>query len=204
VITVPDEKDDKPDSLDRVRGDRSLARRSGFIARRARELAQKGRELKLADDVEVVFPDKYLEAAVRETLEKPKGPLTRGALRELTTLRNMGNSIEHLRGLDSAVNLTVLVLRGYQISDVSPLASLTKLNELDLFGLRISDVSSLASLTNLAELFLFSLLIRTSIVGAGKNSFRKELQNGQRETIYRARRGVSVCRAEPSSRDTPP
>ena len=54
---MPDPKDDNHAPLDKVRGNRGLARRSGFMARRARELAQKARELELADDVEVVFPD---------------------------------------------------------------------------------------------------------------------------------------------------
>ena len=64
---MPDEKDDNNTSLDRVRGDRALTRRSELMARRARELAQKGREVQSTEGIEVVFPDKNLEAAVRET-----------------------------------------------------------------------------------------------------------------------------------------
>ena len=67
---MPDEKDDKPTSLDRVRGDRGLARPSGFIARRSREVAQQVRELSVSDNIEVVFADKNLEAAVRKALEE--------------------------------------------------------------------------------------------------------------------------------------
>ena len=156
---MPDEKDDKPGSLDRIRDDRGLARRSGFMARRVRELAQKARELKLADEIEVVFPDKDLEAAVREELEKPEGPLTRGNLKRLATLRCDSTGIEDLSGLEHAANLTTLDLWGKwhtngQISDVSPLASLTNLNELNLDDNQISDVSPLASLTNLTYLHL--------------------------------------------------
>ena len=77
---MPDEKHDDT-SLDRIRSDRGLARPSGFIARRTRELAQRARDLKLADDVEVVFPDKNLEAAIRKQLEKPEGSITRRDLK---------------------------------------------------------------------------------------------------------------------------
>ena len=91
----------KPDSLDRVRGDRSLARRSGFMARRVRKLAQKARELKLADEIEVVFPDENLEAAVREKLEKPEGPLTRGDVKRLQELHTRNQMIGDLSGASS-------------------------------------------------------------------------------------------------------
>ena len=108
---MPDKKDDKPDSLDRVHGDRGLTRRSGFMARRVRELAEKARELNLTDDVAVVFADKNLEAAVREKLEKPEGPLTRGNLKRLATLHcdstgirnaaSIGQSGQCCRALDA-------------------------------------------------------------------------------------------------------
>ena len=141
---MPDKKDDKPDSLDRVRGDRGLTRRSGFMARRVKELVQKARELKLADEIEVIFPDKNLEAAVREELEKPEGPLTRGNLKRLATLRRYSTGIEDLSGLEHAANLIWLALVNSQISDVSPLASLTNLTGLGLLNNQIRDVSPLA------------------------------------------------------------
>ena len=70
---MPDETGDKPDSLDRVRDDRSLARRSGFMARRVRELAQKGRELKRADDVRSSFQARTLRLQCVRILTDPKG-----------------------------------------------------------------------------------------------------------------------------------
>ena len=84
IIRMPDPKDDNHAPLDQVRGNRGLARGSEFMARRARELAQNARVLNLADDIEVVFPDKILETAVREALEKPEGPLIRRDLKRLT------------------------------------------------------------------------------------------------------------------------
>ena len=81
---------------------------------------------------QVVFTDEKLSNVVRQTLKKPLRPLTRGAIRELTTLDAPNRELQYLRGLDSAVTLTRLVLRGNQISDVSPLASLTNLTDLGL------------------------------------------------------------------------
>jgi hypothetical protein len=135
--------------------------RSGLLARRVRELAQQVRELDLGDEIEVVFPDKDLEAAVRETLERPKGPLTKGHLKRMKEL-DAGPShrfdnikqIEDLTGLEHAVNLTKLLLRKNQISDVSALASLTNLTTLWLDMNQINDVSPLTSLTNLTFLNL--------------------------------------------------
>ena len=98
---------------------------------------------------QVVFADEYLEAAVREKLEKPEEPLTRAVIRELTSrLDAKERGIKDLRGLESAVNLTYLWLYKNQINDVSPLASLTNLTILDLTYNQISDTSPLASLTN--------------------------------------------------------
>ena len=91
----------------------------------------------------VVFADEKLEAAVREELGKPEGPLTRAVIRELTSLDASGTAIEHLSGLGSAVNLTELSLNSNQITDVSPLASLTNLTRLRLYGNQISDVGPL-------------------------------------------------------------
>ena len=73
---------------------------------------------------QVVFADENLEAAVREELEKPEEPLTKGVIRELTGLGAVGGVIEYLRGLEFAVNLTRLMLPENQISDASPITSL--------------------------------------------------------------------------------
>ncbi len=62
----------------------------------------------------MVFADKNLEAAVRKALEKPEEPLTKGVIRELTSLHTsmplIETEIEVLFGIDSAVNLTKLNL----------------------------------------------------------------------------------------------
>jgi hypothetical protein len=91
----------------------------------------------------VVFADENLEAAVREALEEPEDPLTKGVIRELTKLDASERKVKYLSGLDSAVNLTKLWLNNNQISDVSPLASLTKLTTLRLRDNSISNVGPL-------------------------------------------------------------
>ena len=90
---------------------------------------------------QVVFADENLEAAVREELEKPEEPLTKGVIRELTKLDASERKVKYLSGLDSAVNLTELDLKDNQISDVSPLASLTNLTTLSLHGNPLSQES---------------------------------------------------------------
>ena len=155
-------QNDNTESLEPLRRETGLVRRSGLLARRVRELAQQVRELDLGDEIEVVFPDKDLEAAVREELEKPDGPLTRGHLKRMKELAAKNKAIEDFTGLEHAVNLTKLYLWDNQkcsLSDVSPLASLTNLTKLYLSQNKISDVSPLASLTNLTYLNLSGNLL---------------------------------------------
>ena len=159
---MPHEKD-RITSLDRVRSARSLGHRSGLIASRTVELARKAKGLQLADDLEVVFPDKHLATAVRGELKNPGGSITRGDLKRLGKLRAGGKRMsmwhmvrsENISGLEHAVNLISLGLFQNNISDVSPLASLINLTSLDLdHNHQISDITPLASLNNLTSLDL--------------------------------------------------
>ena len=168
-----------PGSMDRVREPRDLAQGPSYMMRRARELAQKAGQLQSNDDIEVIFPDKNLEAAVRQELKKDDGPLTRGDLKRLKSFgsgadeswhtnnggdlekiellidRLRANSTTHffdLTGLEHAVNLTILNLYGHPITDLSPLATLTKLSDLTLFRCRVRDIEPISSLPNLSRL----------------------------------------------------
>ncbi|MGQ9546485.1 MAG: InlB B-repeat-containing protein [Dehalococcoidia bacterium] len=100
----------------------------------------------------VSFADPNLEAAVREAIAIPQGPIHPSDLQELTSLSASGKNISDLTGLEFVTNLTSLFLPSNQISDISPLASLTSLTELGLGDNQISDISPLASLTNLTWL----------------------------------------------------
>ena len=99
----------------------------------------------------VVFPDKNLEAAVRQALERPKGPLTRGHLKRMKELEVNHKAIEDLTGLEHAVNLTKLNLMDNQISDVSPLVSLTNLGYLVLENNQLNQESIDVHVPNLRD-----------------------------------------------------
>lgn len=102
----------------------------------------------------LTFPDSNLEAAVRETINKPEGSIYLSDLFPVTTLVAMGRGISDLTGLEYCVNLQALMISDNNISDLSPLASLTNLLTINLDANNISDISPLAGLTNLEELGL--------------------------------------------------
>jgi Leucine-rich repeat (LRR) protein len=106
------------------------------------------------EDHVVTFPDPNLEAAIRQTISKPEGPIYGSDLDGLTYLDVSTKNITDLTGLECATSLTHLLLYTNLISDISPLANLTSLTYLDLSGNRISDISPLVNLTSLAWLWL--------------------------------------------------
>lgn len=72
---------------------------------------------------EVTFPDKNLEAAIRDALDKPAGePITKAELAGLTSILTGVDDITDLSGLEYCTNLQYLSLDENQISDISPLA----------------------------------------------------------------------------------
>src|SRR4030042_5381054 len=106
-------------------------------------------------DTIVTFPDRGLEAVIRNTIGKPTGPIYMSDLAALTSLRTIRTQIYDLTGLEHCTSLLGLYLNGNKISDISPLAGLTKLEVLDLsFNRMISDISPLAGLTNIRYLTL--------------------------------------------------
>ena len=103
----------------------------------------------------VNFPDKNLEKAIRDALDKPAGEaITPAELAVLTVLPARELGITDLSGIEYCTNLTELDLDYNQISDLSPLTSLTSLTLLQLNYNQINDLSLLVSLTNLTELRL--------------------------------------------------
>jgi Leucine-rich repeat (LRR) protein len=102
-----------------------------------------------------IFPDKNLEAAIRDALGKPVGEeITAAELANLTSLSINLKAITDLTGLEYCLNLQKLDLGGNNISDFSVLAGLTHLQVLRLSYNNISDISVLAGLTDLRELDL--------------------------------------------------
>jgi hypothetical protein len=102
----------------------------------------------------VTFPDPNLEAAIREAIGKPSGPIYASDLVGLDTLFACNRSITNLTGIEYCTSLTVLDLRYNQISDLSPLSGLTSLTGLILESNQISDLSPLSGLTSLTVLAL--------------------------------------------------
>ena len=103
---------------------------------------------------EVNIPDANFEAAIREALNKPDGPLTDTDLATLTLLNADERNISDLTGLEYCTSLTKLDLARNQITDLGALQNLTSLTELTLSGNQISDVSPLQNVTSLTKLFL--------------------------------------------------
>jgi uncharacterized repeat protein (TIGR02543 family) len=102
----------------------------------------------------VTFVDPSLEAAVREAIDKPDGPIYARDMEALASLSAEGLSIYDLTGLEYAVGLHSLNLSHNEVRDVSDLAALTDLTELRLDANDIGDVAALSSLTRLVKLSL--------------------------------------------------
>ena len=130
-------------------------------------------------DIKNVDNEKIIEDALREILEKPKGPLTETDLLSVKTLDLNGLQISDVTLLARLTNLTELYVNENQITDLTPLASLTQLTtlwiggnyitirgrpvplpnwknlkELDLESIQISDLTTLKGFVNLEVLFL--------------------------------------------------
>ena len=108
----------------------------------------------------VVFADAVLHDAVVAALaEAPGATVTRGdlaTLRSLTVAAPSDDSprLTDLAGLEYAVNLTSLDIRGHHIDDLSPVGCLRRLAHAELGGNRIADVGPLRSLDDLRTLGL--------------------------------------------------
>ena len=102
----------------------------------------------------VIFPDKNLEAVVRQAISKPSGDIFVSDLQGLTSLSGNNKGIVNLEGLQYCTNLTVIDLGYNSIGNISALASLTKLMSLGIYENQISDINALAGLSNLTYINL--------------------------------------------------
>src|SRR5438477_13161429 len=108
---------------------------------------------------EVSISDPGLNAAVREALQKPSGPLTQQDLLALTQLSAGGRSISNVAGLESALNLQILDLDNNSIINFAIANALTNLSILDLFN------------NHLSNFFLSNAWQNLNIIDVGFNSF---------------------------------
>ena len=103
----------------------------------------------------VRFRDFNLHNKVRQELGLTRGDdPTRGDMAMLTQLFAFGSGIEHLDGLEHAINLRNASFCRNSISDLSPLAHTSALTSLDLDDNKIVDVTPLAKIEGLQRLSL--------------------------------------------------
>jgi hypothetical protein len=91
----------------------------------------------------VTFADANLEAAVREAINTPEGPIYSSDLKELASFSAPERNICGLAGLEHCINLTYLDLSHNQISNIAPVHNLTNLAYLQLDLNQISNISPL-------------------------------------------------------------
>jgi internalin A len=101
---------------------------------------------------QISITDPGLDAAIRDTLQKPTGPLTEQDLLNLTDLDASGRGVSNLAGLEGAHHLTVLNLQSNQLANLSFPSGLTDLSVLELSFNPLTNCTFPAGLTNLAEL----------------------------------------------------
>ena len=102
-----------------------------------------------------LLEDSNLEMEVRQTLGRPKGPVTWQEAASFKEIEAIRKKIHSLGGLENFTALQRLVLGFNQIVDVTPLARLTRLEYLDLrYSRMIADLTPLAHMTNLRWLDL--------------------------------------------------
>jgi formylglycine-generating enzyme required for sulfatase activity len=103
---------------------------------------------------EVSIPDPGLNAAVREALQKPNGPLTEQDLLLLTNLDAGSRDVSSVEGLAAARNLEQLFLDSNRLTNFSLPAILTNLIELDL---RLNPITNCSLPSGLAHLHTLAI-----------------------------------------------
>jgi formylglycine-generating enzyme required for sulfatase activity len=103
---------------------------------------------------EVTIPDPGLNAAIREALQKPSGPLTAQDLLGLTNLDASGRNVSSVEGLEAARNLTTLLLEKNQLTNLVLSSDLIHLVQVDLDENELTNLILPSGMTNLSELSL--------------------------------------------------
>jgi internalin A len=104
-----------------------------------------------------LFPDKQLEATIREELKKgEKEDLKEDELPNVYFVHGSHKKIKSLTGLEKCVNLASIDLADNELVDLKPLSGLVNVQTLDLSHNQITDVAPLAPLVKLQYLRLDS------------------------------------------------
>src|SRR5439155_193590 len=129
---------------------------------------------------EVSIPDPGLNAAIRDALQKPAGPLTVQDLLSLTNLYARNTGVRSLEGLEAAHNLITLNLESNQLTSLTLPAGLTNLTTLGLGGNQLTNFSFLSGLTSLTGLNLADNHLTNLTLPAGLTSLTSlDLGNNQ-------------------------
>ena len=98
---------------------------------------------------------KVIEAAIRKSIKKPEGELTKADLEKVTWLNLYDNRLTDVKGLEKLTELTLLNLDDNKLTDVKGLEKLTQLKTLNLSGNKLTEVpKGLEKLTKLKFLVL--------------------------------------------------
>src|SRR5262249_38136964 len=108
------------------------------------------------EDDEVRILDPGLNAAIREAVQKPSGPLNSRDLLDLTVLDASRRNVTDISGLEAARNLVSLDLQINQLTNFSLPRELTNLASLVLSINPLTNVSIPAGMTNLTKLIIES------------------------------------------------
>jgi formylglycine-generating enzyme required for sulfatase activity len=115
-------------------------------------------------DAQVTIPDPGLNAAVREALQKPVGPLTQSDLLNLNVLSACCRDIKNLQGLEAAQNLRILDLHSNSLTNGALINSFTNLQIIDLFQNRLSSFTLSSARSNLTVIDIaFNSLTQCSL-----------------------------------------
>lgn len=108
------------------------------------------------DNEPIFIADPRLEQAIRDSLRKQEGQLTKADVSDIRKFYQAAHGVESLEGMQHFINLEEFQITYGQIIDLSPLAGLTKLKRLMLWDQQIDDLSPLANLTNLERIIVFN------------------------------------------------
>ena len=119
---------------------------------------------------EVSIPDPGLNAAIREALNKPVGPVTAQDMLGLTTLDARRRSISDVQGLETARNLFQLFLDSNSLTNLDLPNTLTNLVSAELFGNQLTNLTVPANLHRLGNLDLAFNHLASLNLPAGLNN----------------------------------
>ena len=97
---------------------------------------------------------KVIEAAIRKSLKKPTGELTKADLEKVRELYLVDDQLTDVKWLEKLTKLTALSLNHNQLTDVKGLEKLPQLKMLWLTANHLTDVKGLEKLTKLKCLYL--------------------------------------------------